>query len=88
MQLGIDLLTFTAIGLLRDPVCHVSDWDDVRPWPRSLPAGRGPDRADDRTPDEEADIYLFFAVYGWCLVICKGLKGQPHGIQSTERPRL
>ena len=25
----------------------------TRPWPRSLPAGRGPDGADDRTPDEE-----------------------------------
>ena len=48
VQSGMDLLTFITIGLLRDPVCHVGDWEGVRPWPRPFPAGRAPDEADDR----------------------------------------
>ena len=54
VQSGIDFEIFITTGLLRDPVCHAGDWEGVRPWPRPLPAGRGPDGADDRTPDDEA----------------------------------
>ena len=53
MQSGIDLDTFMAIGLLHDPVCHAGNWEGIRPWPRALPAGRGPDGADDLTPVKE-----------------------------------
>ena len=52
VQSGIDFHIFIATGLLHDPVCHAGDWEGVRHWPRPLPAGRGPDGADDRTPDE------------------------------------
>ena len=52
VQLGIDLLTLMTTGLLRDPFCHAGDWEGIQPCP--LPAGRGPDGSDDRTPDEEA----------------------------------
>ena len=62
VQSGIDLLVnirdiriIYLYEVLRDPVCHAGDWEGVRPWPRAaLPAGRSPDGADDRTPDEEA----------------------------------
>ena len=53
MQSGIGLLIFTTTGLLHDPVCHAGGWEGVRPCPRPFPAARGPDRVDDRTPDEE-----------------------------------
>ena len=53
VQSGIDLLTFMAIELLRDPVCHAGDWESVGRWPRQKPAGQGPDGADDRTRVEE-----------------------------------
>ena len=42
-----------------DPVCQEGDWEG---WPRPLPAGRGLDGADDRTPDEETDIEKWFAL--------------------------
>ena len=42
-----------TIGLRLDPVCHEGVWNGTRPWPRPWPAGRGPDGADDRAPDEE-----------------------------------
>ena len=48
-------------GLSRDLVCHAGDWQRVQPWPRPLPAGRGADGANDRTPDEEAGKDLFFS---------------------------
>ena len=53
VQSGIYFETFSSTGLFRDPVCHAGDWEGVRPWPRPLPADRGLDGADDRTPDEE-----------------------------------
>ena len=34
------------------------------------------------TPTKQANIV--FAVDGLCLIICKGRKGRPHGVQSTE----
>ena len=67
MQSGIDLLTFMTTGLLRDPVCHAGDWEGVRPWSRLLPADRGPDGADDRTPDEEAGKAK------WCAPVKAGI---------------
>ena len=39
--------------IMCEPVCHAGDWEGVRPWPRPLPGGRGPDGVDDRTPDDE-----------------------------------
>ena len=67
VQSGIDLLTFMTTGLLRDPVCHAGDWEGVRPWSRLLPADRGPDGADDRTPDEEAGKAK------WCAPVKAGI---------------
>ena len=49
-------MTFMTTALLRDPVCHPGDWEGVRPWPRPLPEGRGPDGADDRPPVEDSFI--------------------------------
>ena len=51
----MDLWTLNTSGLLRDPVCPAGDWGSVRPWPRPMLVGRGPDGADNRTPVEEAD---------------------------------
>ena len=53
VQSRTDLMAFMTTVILRDPVCHAGDWEDVRPWPRPLRAGRGPDGVDDRTPDDE-----------------------------------
>ena len=53
VQSGIDLATLMTTGLLRDPVRHAGDWEGVRPRPRPLPAGRGPNGVDHCTPDEE-----------------------------------
>ena len=50
VQSGIDFETFITTGLLRDPVCHAGDEEGT--WPHPSPAGRGPDGADDRTPDD------------------------------------
>ena len=89
VQSGIDFETFITTGLLRDPVCRAGDWEGVRPWPRPLPAGRGPDGADGRTPDdEEGKEKTYFAVNGRCLIFHKSLESQPHGVQRAERPRL
>lgn len=54
VQSGMELLTFRTAGLLRDPVRHVGDWEGVRPRPRPMPAGRGPDGADGRLTVDEA----------------------------------
>ena len=50
----MDLLTFITSELLRDLVCQAGDWGSVRPRPRPIMVGRGPDGAVDRTPFEEA----------------------------------
>ena len=52
VQPGIYFEIFPTTGLLHDPVCHAGDWEGVRLWPRPLPAGRGPDGADDHMTDE------------------------------------
>ena len=41
----MDWWALTTSGLLRDPVCHEGDWEEVRPWPRTLLVGGGPDGA-------------------------------------------
>ena len=50
---GIDLLTFITSGLLCDTVCHEGDWKGVRPWPRPVLGGRGPDGVNDRALFDE-----------------------------------
>ena len=62
VQSGIDFESFLTTALFHNPVRHAGDWEGVRPWPRPLPASRGPDGADDRTPDDEAGQIFFFAV--------------------------
>ena len=39
-------------------------------------------------PTEKQAKKTLFAVDDWYLIVCKRLKGQPHGVPSTERPRL
>ena len=83
MQSGIDLETLVTIRLLRDPVCHAGEWEGVRPWPRPLPASRGPHA---RRRSRQGKKYI--AVDGWCLITRKGLRNQPHDVQIAERPQL
>ena len=44
-----------TVGLLRDPVCHEGDREDIQSWPRPLPVVRGPDAVNDRPSVEEAE---------------------------------
>ena len=88
VQLEIYFEAFITSGLLRDPVCHAGDREGVRPWPRPLPAGRGPDGADNRTPDDEAGKEKHFSpLMAGVLLLARARKGsQPHGVQGAERP--
>ena len=85
----MDLLTFITIGLLRDPVCNVGDWEGVRPWPRPFPAGRAPDEADDRLIVEEtgSEIVFFLPLKVGVVLSTKHTKRQTHGVNRYKRAR-
>ena len=88
VQANIDLMTFMVTELLRDLICHAGDWERVRPWPRPLPAGRGPDGADGRTPDEEASKKKKKRRCWLVSYYLQGTKRPTTWRPSTERPRL